>query len=137
MASLLVPSLAVSTARPGALRIFSVKLTRNPPGGLRLPALVAFTGVSAGTNMPSLEPFRTVQLEGTAPGGVWTQVSGPLVTLVGSGARVSYVAPAAAAAVTRRFTYTVAGLSASVDHTVLQATEFAASGGTFTPLQVT
>lgn len=116
-----------------------VSATPRPTSALRVMRAQASTPVTvpvtAGSAQSAIEPNVTVALAGGgATPGAWSQVSGPAVTLSGSGASASYVAPLLLATAVLRFAYTVAGQSALVEHTVLPATERAVLGGVEVPL---
>lgn len=93
--------------------------------------------VDAGPNLDTIEPWTTVQLHGsTTPEGVWSQTFGPTVQLTTTGPDATYTAPAAIGRQTLQFTYTAAGRTDVVTHTILPTTERFPLNGTWTPLQL-
>lgn len=117
-----------TTTRPtnSALKILNVSAS-TPPS----------TPVTTSAAQAAIEPLTVVTLTGTGDSpGVWSQISGAPVSLAGSGATVTYVAPQSITPAVLRFTYTVAGQSAAVEHTVLPVTERVVAGGVESPLEL-
>lgn len=85
----------------------------------------ALATVSAGTDQSGVEPGSTVTLTATSSTGsvVWSQVSGPTVTLTGSGALTrTFVAPARFAFTTAVFRATASGSADDISVAFLPAT---------------
>lgn len=113
------------------------------PSGMAAGAVVA----NAGTDQTSIEPYSTVTLTGLASGGSapysysWTQTAGsPTVTLSGSGANRTFVAPAVLNGAMLTFQLTVtdsasATNSDTVDVTILVHNEFTRVGNAWLPYQ--
>lgn len=115
------------------------------------PAVVANQAptADAGGDQTNLEPYTVVTLTGTdndSDGTVvtrtWTQVSGsPTVTLSGSGATRTYLAPGTISGTTLTFGYQVtdndgaSSLQDTVNNTILPVTERAVIGGVEVPIQ--
>jgi len=117
----------VSAAPTGALRISRLSVSTTSPA----------SPPSAGLRLVDLEPYSAVSLVGVGDVvGAWSQVAGVGVTLTGSGATRGYSAPATVAGTTLRFTYTVAGQSATVEHVVLPVTEWSVLGGVPVPTRI-
>lgn len=119
----------------------------NDPGPRTYPSYpVGQPIISAGPDLADLEPWRTVSLAGLdtedgipITGRSWSQISGPAVTLVGTGPNRAYEAPGTLDGATLRFRYTVTTASGTVtddiDHTVLPVNEHAAVGGVWVPVR--
>lgn len=119
----------------------------NDPGPRTYPSYpVGQPIISAGPDLADLEPWRTVALTGTdvddgipVTGRSWSQISGPTVTLVGTGATRTYEAPGTldGADLVFRFTVTTASgtVTDDVTHTVLPVNEHAAVGGVWVPVR--
>lgn len=130
-----------------ALNITKIAATVTPGNGTpntvawritRLNAnITTVVNVDAGPNLDTIEPWTTVQLHGsTTPTGVWSQTFGPEVQLTTTGPDATYTAPAAIGTQTLQFTYTAAGRSDVVTHTVLPVTERFPRNGAWVPLQL-
>lgn len=103
-----------------------------------LKPLVANTAPAAGADQTGIEPYTTVTLTATDAESTpaWTQTAGtPTVTLGGSGATRTFVAPATRAGTTLTFRATDAGgLNDEMTVTVLPHNEWAVIGGVEVPL---
>jgi len=116
-----------------------------PPAVPPAPAPTA----NAGADQTNVEPFTTVSLfgnessSGTVVSRAWTQTGGsPTVTLVGTGANVTFEAPGTLAGTTLTFTYTVTDDTPgtgtdTVTVAVLSAPERVMTSGSWTPAEVT
>ncbi|MFZ1812572.1 MAG: polysaccharide lyase [Candidatus Saccharimonadales bacterium] len=104
---------------------------------------------SAGGNIVNIEPYTTVTLTGTdadvdstVVARTWRQVSGPAVTLSGTGATRTYTAPGAVGGATLVFGYQVTddygamSDESTTTHTVLPVSERAVIGGLEVPIRM-
>lgn len=105
---------------------------------------------NAGPDQSNVEPWATVLLDGSASSDsdgtiasyAWTQTAGTTVTLTGSGATRTYIAPGTIAGETETFSLTVTdngGATSTADTVniaVLPVTERAVIGGVEVPMQV-
>lgn len=101
---------------------------------------------NAGASIENVEPWTTVTLDGsnsTSSGTItnysWSQTSGNAVSLQGSGAVRTFIAPATATDATLSFQLVVTDSLAqsandTIDVTILRATEYVAQGGAWVPL---
>ncbi len=93
------------------------------------PTPSGITG-NAGPDQAGVEPWTTVTLSATGT-GTWSQVSGTAVTIIGSGAVVTFTAPASLNSQTLVFTYG----GDQVNISILPATEAVYSGGQWVPVR--
>lgn len=115
-------------------------------GTIVVPELTA--AVSAGSDQGSIEPWSTVTLaatvidpQGTVVSTSWTQLTGPVVTLSGTGNNRTFSAPATldGTTLTFRFTATNADSTTSTDDVaveILPATEFKRVSGAWVPVRL-
>lgn len=102
---------------------------------------------NAGNDIAGIEPWTTQGVsgvdsdsDGTVVSRSWRQVSGPTVTLVGTGATRTYIAPGTIHGATLVFGYTVTdnngqvSVESEVTHTVQPVTERAVIGGVEVPV---
>lgn len=103
--------------------------------------VVAATPVVTTNGDQTVTPYQTVtlsaQVTGTQTAPTWTQISGqPAVTLAGSGATRTFVAPTTRGGTTLGFRASVSGVTADSSVTVLPHSEWAAQDGGEVPLRI-
>ena len=123
-----------STKPQNSLRVFRAEV-RSTPGlanSLRVyrAAVNSATKPSAGSDVANIEPGTLVTVTGSGGSGgtgTWTQVSGPTVQLVQTGASASFYAPPSAGAGTVVLRYTVKGASDDVSIGIVTSIHWAAT----------
>lgn len=131
-----VVTVAVWSSQVVNADVIQVKLTSTPFTLARVLSVnVASTSpVSAGADVSNIEPGSTQTLTGTGQGnGTWTQLSGATVKLIGTGATVTYVAPATDSGSALVFQYAEGTNTDTCTHTVLFSTEQESAVGALTP----
>lgn len=134
-ATFYIDDMAVDTGRASFIPVGAA--TNEPPTA------------AAGLDVTNIEPYTTQTLtgsdndsDGTVATRTWRQISGPAVSLAGTGATRTYKAPGTITGATLVFGYTVtdnigdASVEATVSHTILFATERAVVGGVQVPVEV-
>lgn len=126
-------TVVANEAGSGRIRVFRAELTTLGPASL-------------GNDLKGIEPWATVTLTATATGSPvsweFRQVSGPAVTLVPAGNKVSFTAPATlqtrsvSIGATAVYSGGAKGGEAAVNIEVLHATEYINSPTGFVPVEL-
>lgn len=105
-------------------RLYRASMTTIGVHGRLYRASMSVATVTAGTDQTGIENGATVTLTATSSTGsvVWSQVSGPTVTLSQSGLTATFTAPGRFAFTTAVFQATASGSSATVSVSFLPAT---------------